>query len=48
MEQTDHICEKCSKEFSCVDEPNDDYSNWCGNCYKQMIQDKCADEEYDR
>ena len=40
MENTEHKCEKCNKEFSCIDEENDTYKNYCGNCYKQMIQDR--------
>jgi len=51
VEQTDHVCEKCRKNFSCVDERNDDYKNYCSDCYKKMISSRYddmdqADQEY--
>lgn len=40
MENTDHKCTKCGKDFSCIDEANDNYKDYCGDCYKEMIQER--------
>lgn len=41
-EQTNRVCENCGKEFTTVAEIDDDYKNYCSQCYDEM-----KDSQYD-